>query len=565
MRKRISYFGLVLAALSVYLLGLGITVMDVDSAQYASISYEMAETGEYLQVKHHGNDYLDKPPLMFWVNAFFFKLFGVSDWVFKLGSFLFSILCFLSTYKIGKLLYGARVGRVAALVLFCSQAFFLINNDVRTDTMLIGAVAFSIWQLLAWFQTRRWLFFFGASLGIALAMLAKGPIGLMVPAIALASWLIGKSRWKDFFRWEYLLMLLVVLVLLSPMLYGLYQQFDAQPEKEITFVSEDGNRVETGVSGIKFYFWTQSFGRITGENVWRNNSGPFFFVHNFLWSFLPWSLLFIPAFFQRLFHIFRKAGKGEQLPELLTPLGFLIPFLVLSTSTYKLPHYVFVLYPLASIMLAQWLLSRFAPEKKAWFTFSVCTQLLVALVSLAFLGFIHFYVFTGFSVFWLSCIAICAGLSLLYFIQIKAARINLVYASAWMSVAVNLAMNSHFYPRLMEYQAGSQIAEELKMRNLGTEQVHRYDYYSFSLMYYIRGNIKGYNDRKIERDLEQDRPVYMLCYQSGFEDLSQHFTLNTVRRFDTFNVTQLSMPFLNPDTRKEALTPVYLVKILGKK
>ena len=179
-----TYFWLFTLASMVYVLGLDITVMDVDSAQYASISREMAETGNYLQVQHRGMDYLDKPPLLFWVNALLFSIFGVADWVFKLGSFLFTILGVYSTFRLGKILYNAETGRLAALLLYTCQAFFLFNNDVRTDTMLTSAVVFAIWQMTEWLHNRKWKWLIGGAVGIALAMLAKGPVGLMVPVLA---------------------------------------------------------------------------------------------------------------------------------------------------------------------------------------------------------------------------------------------------------------------------------------------------------------------------------------------------------------------------------------------
>lgn len=565
MRKNAPFIGIGIAALLVYVLGLSIVIMDVDSAQYASISQDMADTGSYLQIKHFGKDYLDKPPLMFWVTATFFQLFGYANWVFKIGAFLFSLIGIYSTYKIGKYLYNSKVGKLAALMLLCTQAMFLINNDVRTDTMLIGAVAFSIWQLLAWLHNKRWLYIGGAALGIALAMLAKGPIGLMVPVIAVGTYLIGKARWKDIFRWEYLVLIALVGVLLSPMLYGLYAQFDAQPEKEITFISENGNTVETGVSGIKFYFWTQSFGRITGENVWKDNSGPFFFVHNFLWSFLPWSLLFLVALAQRVWGIVRNASKGERLPELLTPLGFLIPFLVLSTSSYKLPHYIFILYPLASVLLAQWLYTLMESKSRQGYRGVLFTQLFIGLISVAFLSFIYVYIFPEFSVFHLLLLLLLMATAVWFFAKSRGQILYVIFASALVSTGVNFGMNTQFYPKLMQYQAGNQIATYLQEEAIPIEQVYRYDYFSFSMMYYLHHYVEFNGDKGIEAALEANTPVYMLCYTEGFDDLNQHFEIEVVKRFDTFRVTQLSFDFLNQKTRKKSLEPVYLIEVLGNK
>ena len=65
-------------------------------------------------------------------------------------------------------------------------------------------------------------------------------------------------------------MLALVAVFISPMVYGLYTQFDLQPNKE--FELSSGMPVK-GISGLQFYFWDQSFGRITGDNKeWENDS-----------------------------------------------------------------------------------------------------------------------------------------------------------------------------------------------------------------------------------------------------------------------------------------------------
>ena len=84
------------------LIGLRIDIMDIDAAQYASISREMLSTGHFLQVYDLGKDYLDKPPFLFWVSAISMKIFGISNFSYKLPSFLFAIIAVFSTYKLSK-------------------------------------------------------------------------------------------------------------------------------------------------------------------------------------------------------------------------------------------------------------------------------------------------------------------------------------------------------------------------------------------------------------------------------------------------------------------------------
>jgi len=146
--SRSYYYILFSAATVVYIIGLFVKVMDVDAAQYASISREMLSAHHYLEVFDRGANYLDKPPLLFWLSVLSFKIFGVSTIAYKLPSFLFTLLGVYSTFRLAKYLYDEETGLLAALIVYTCQAFFLFNNDVRTDTLLTAFVIFSSWQLV---------------------------------------------------------------------------------------------------------------------------------------------------------------------------------------------------------------------------------------------------------------------------------------------------------------------------------------------------------------------------------------------------------------------------------
>ena len=96
-----------------YLLGIFfIPLMDVDASQYASISREMLERNSYLQVFDLGKDYLDKPPMLFWLSAISMKLFGVFDWAYRLPSFLLLLAAIYATYRLTILFYQKRSGTI---------------------------------------------------------------------------------------------------------------------------------------------------------------------------------------------------------------------------------------------------------------------------------------------------------------------------------------------------------------------------------------------------------------------------------------------------------------------
>lgn len=231
--------------------GFGIDVMDIDAAQYASMSREMMSGGSYLEVYDLGKDYLDKPPFLFWISALSMKVFGANTFAYKLPSFLFALLAVYSTFRLTSVYYTKRIAFLAAIILAGSQGFILMNHDVRTDTILMGWVTFSLWQLAEWFRERKFIYFILACAGIAGGMMTKGPIALMVPVFAFGSQILIQRKFRNILRWEYLIGPIFIAVLLIPMCIGLYNQFDLNPNKVV-----DG---KTGVSGLRFFldskFW----------------------------------------------------------------------------------------------------------------------------------------------------------------------------------------------------------------------------------------------------------------------------------------------------------------------
>lgn len=561
--SRTTFLLVFIGALVVYIFGFSVTIMDVDSAQYASITREMVETGNYLQVHNNGQDYLDKPPLTFWISALSLNIFGNSNWAFKIGAFLFTLLGVYSTFRLGKLLYNANTGRLAAAILFTCQAFFLFNNDVRTDTILTASVIFAIWQLVEWLNDKRWKWLIGASLGIALAMMAKGPIGLMVPVLAVSCYLVGKARWSDFLNWQYLVIIALVLVFISPMLWGLYTQFDAQPEKSVPMITPQGYKYEKGVSGLKFYFWTQSFGRLTGENTWRDNSGPFFFIHNLLWSFMPWVLLFVMAFFSRIAKVFQSSIKGEKLPELLTLGGFLLPFIALSSSQYKLPHYIFVVYPLAAILLASWWEEVWEHKVRGFKVAGLITQLLAWVAATGVVALIYFQFFQGAP--WLRPVLAFLGLlgALFFILRYSKSSISLIAGSVLISLSVNFTLNSWFYPKVTSYQWGNKMAEFLDRKGIDDKDVFEYHTFSYSFNFYSERTVNHIFDEEIKERLREGKEVYVVTPDPFQQDLRNDFKVHTMYMFGSHPVTQLTLDFLNPETRSQTLHHYYLIKILG--
>ncbi len=524
-----------LALFAVYIVGWGVEVMEVDAAQYASMSMEMLEKDSYLQIYQRGEDYLDKPPLIFWLSCLSYVLFGISTASYKLPSFLFSLLAIYSTYRFGRLFYEQRTAYLAALILGSTQAFFLLNNDCRTDTLLSGSVIFGIWQIAAYLKNERWHHLALGSVGICLAMLAKGPIGLMIPALAFGAHFVITRQWKNFIRPQWLIALLIIGVGLAPMFYGLYRQY--------------------GMHGIHFYVWLQSFGRITGASEWDNDGGfSFFFTHTTLWSFLPWSLLLIGAFVALISALIRK--KPLFLQEYIALGGFVLGFIAFSFSKFKLPHYIYVLFPLAAVLAAAWT-EKIIHSRLS----SRLSRIHLVLALLIWAGIIilstWFFPLDSF-LFGSVLIALFAGMMVLFF---RKEPIFKLFGPAFISIlAANLVMNSHVYPKLLTFQAPTTIGKYLKAESIPLDKVYNFKSWDHSLYFALKQSIPNINVRKMREKIRNDEAFWVHVNPEGYRILKKADVVASEEvTFDNFHVTKLSLKFLDPATRAETLDKHYLL------
>lgn len=529
-------------AVLIYAGGLFVDIMQVDAAQYASISREMMETGQWLQVHHRYTDYLDKPPLLFWLSALSLKIFGVHVWAFKLPTVLFAFAGFYGLFKLTQRLYNPDAGRLAVLILASCLGWVMFNNDVRTDSLLASNVILSTWLLQEYRERERWKYLFGGFFFAALAMLAKGPIGLAVPGIALGADMIIKGQWKQIFDWRWIVGLIFLVIILSPMLYGLYKQYDAHPEK--------------GISGLKFFFWTQSFGRITGENTWHNDSSPsLFFVHTYLWSFAPWSVLLLPAFWNKTM----QRIKGNHTTEYLGIPGFLIPFIVLSFSHYKLPHYIYVIFPFAALLLGGWLASD-KPVPK----FFALLQWIINILFWIAAGAMAFYFFPLSNVSKYLILAI--WLAVFIWITIKTAgKQQLVYGTVITALFIGFYYNFFLSPGLMQWPADSRISEKVMSLNAGDNFFdykigsHVIDFKLNRVVPYI------YSPQQVDSVLIKRPAIWLYTDEDGYHQLqSEGYRIMATDIFTHFGVNEMSWEFINPKTRNTVLRRMFLIE-LGKK
>ena len=192
-------------ALVLLLPGLGAAPFDdPGEGQHAEIAREIRASGDWLTLRLNGVRYLDKPPLLYWLAAGAFALFGDGEWAARLVPLGGAVLAAAATALLGARLLGPWAGLGAAGALLSSALFVVFGRYVRPETLFVAAIQWGLAGLLLGLAVpaesgRRRVWLLVGCAGLALASLAKDPLGLIGPlgAIALALALGGRLRWRS--------------------------------------------------------------------------------------------------------------------------------------------------------------------------------------------------------------------------------------------------------------------------------------------------------------------------------------------------------------------------------
>ena len=339
---------LVLLSLLVNAIGLVTPIINAgDSVTYAALSQHMVRHGDWVNLVLDGQDWLDKPHFPFWVTALFFKLGGVNAISYNLPGFLFHLLGAYYTYRVARLFYGREAAWLAVLVFVSAFQVMLTSTDVRAETYLTGSIMGACYYWLRHDATPRLKYLLLGALFSAVAVMTKGIFTLITISSGLVALWFYQGRWRELWQGKWWLALSLTLLLTSPELLTLYLQFDAHPEK-LMFE-------RTGVSGIRFFVWDSQFGRFFNTGPIRNTDGnPVFFVHVFLWAFLPWVAVAFAALGQA-WRGWRNSDGRAQGQLVYLGASFAVTFGLFSLTSFQLDYYTVIVFPFAAILCGQYL------------------------------------------------------------------------------------------------------------------------------------------------------------------------------------------------------------------
>jgi len=312
---------------------------DVDAVQ-AQIARNMINSGDYVTAKLEGVPYLEKPPLIYWLVAGSYKIFGVHDWAARIPMALSAIALAWLTAAFGTWAFGRRAGFYAGLAMGTSVGLFLFTRVLLPDVMLTASIALVMWAFLRVLDDeepnpRLWAALLAAGLGLGL--LLKSLIGVVFPWAAIFLYLAFTKQLFSLAVWKRLRPfsgLAIILLIAAP--WHVLATIRNPPYFSFTIKSVPGEYH----GFFWFFFINEQLLRFLNLRYPRDyDTVPrlYFWLLNLVWLF-PWSVYF-PAALKLSYRPIDRAGKARLLA--LCWIGFVMLFFTFSTTQeyYSMPCY----------------------------------------------------------------------------------------------------------------------------------------------------------------------------------------------------------------------------------
>jgi 4-amino-4-deoxy-L-arabinose transferase-like glycosyltransferase len=319
---------------------------DVDAVQ-AQIARNMLDSGDWVIAHLDGVPYVEKSPLIYWLMAISYRVFGVHDWSARIPVALAGVLLAWVVYRYGRWAFEERAGYYAGLVIATCVGLFLFTRIQIPDVMLTLSTCLAYWAFqratdLEDAHPARWAAVLAASLGVGVML--KGLIALVVPVGGILAYLILTRQLLSREVWKRLHLLSgagIFLVIAAP--WHVLATLRMPPY--LNFTTHSGPGEYHGF--FWFYFINEHVLRFLNLRYPRDYNTvprPAFWGLHLLWLF-PWSVYF-PVVARLGFRPVDRAGKTRLLA--LCWAGFLLLFFTFSTTQ---EYYSMPIYPALALLL----------------------------------------------------------------------------------------------------------------------------------------------------------------------------------------------------------------------
>ncbi|NTV45750.1 MAG: glycosyltransferase family 39 protein, partial [Chlorobiales bacterium] len=350
-------------------------LVDPTEGRYAEMGRKMLETGNWITpLFDYGVPYWGKPPLSIWLTASSLAVEGINEFSARLPFFLLGAAIGWIVYYLGKSQRSENNGLASLVILSSTSLFFLASGSVTMDQSMTLGTTLALGAFWLALHSERPVFGYLFFIGLAIGVMAKGPVAVVLCGIPITLWIAIRGEWTALWkRLPWIKGTLLFLALSVPW-YVLAEQ------KTPGF--------------LEYYFIGEHWKRFTesgwqGDLYGRGRAHP----RGTIWLFwllasLPWSLIFLGRMSSSLkAKIVKSQFQSIDGWRLYCLLWMLSPMLFFTLSANITWAYVLPGLPGFALLLADWLQgdADFSHEKRKTI-FGIATSLLIP-VTLLFMVF----------------------------------------------------------------------------------------------------------------------------------------------------------------------------------
>lgn len=324
------FFWIVAAILTTRLCSLSFyPLMDTTEARYAEIARKMLETDNWITPQFdYGIPFWGKPPLATWLTAISFKEFGIHEFAARFPSIILTILTLGLTFQAASHWQGSRFAWLTTTILASTALVFILSGAVLMDPAMTLGTTLSMVSFLCLIKHKKRLWGYLFFVGLAIGLLAKGPISVLLVGFPITVWFGLKRQRQILNHLPWISGIILMLILALP--WYLLAEYSTPGFLDYFFIGEHWKRFT--VPG-----WS---GDLYGSAHERS--------HGTIWLFwiaaaLPWSFVFLfiaaKSIFKRRSYRNLATVSDQQLFLLLFSVSPMVIFTFAGNilATYVLP------------------------------------------------------------------------------------------------------------------------------------------------------------------------------------------------------------------------------------
>jgi 4-amino-4-deoxy-L-arabinose transferase-like glycosyltransferase len=444
-----------------------------DEVFYAQTSKEMLQQHSWMTPYLFGQPQFEKPIFIYWMLNLGFIIFGMTSFAARFFPALFGMLGVLAVYLLARI--GFRDDKkafICAIVMMTCGLYVGLARTVFTDLI------FSVFILLA-LLSFYWGYIFDRKKGTgillffifsALAVLAKGPLGLIIPALTVILFLLIKKNIKFLFSGYLIWGLLVFSLVCLPWYILMFKLY--------------GNEF------IREFFYNDHFRRII-EAEHRGNDTWYFYPFSMVGCIFPWSVFWVISLFSLPKYLKQKDNAFYVFQICLIA----VVFVIFQSAHSKLISYIFPLFPALALLTGGFIADALVTEKTRRLYAALFLTLLVvflvpaalAVIALGFKQYIIAYIPTLSIINLFIAIFLVYGLVVLVLILKKKLKAAVYCLALFVPLTLYLApfVRRNIEPYLSPKESCEYLLSNYKIDNL-----------ILSSKFFVRG-VRYYTDKEV--------------------------------------------------------------------